>query len=94
MGRPAGLDATIIRWNSHETVKCPAGSTAHHPRYGRVKVLKATGWQRLVEAHRYARWTTPYGATVTFPERFSMLVDVRDLRRIGARAYESSLPQA
>lgn len=74
----------VIVWNSHETVKCPAGSVAHHPRYGRVRVVRAIGWQRLVEAHRYTRWTTPYGATITFPERFSASVDVRELSRIGA----------
>jgi hypothetical protein len=74
---------TVIVWNSHETVKCPVGSLAQHPRYGRVKVVRASGWQRLVEAHRYARWTTPYGSTITFPERFSAFVDVRELQRVG-----------
>jgi hypothetical protein len=79
-------DATprVIVWNSHETVKCPVGSLAQHPRWGRVKVVRATGWQRLVEAHRYSKWTTPYGATITFPERFSAFVDVRELRRVDA----------
>jgi hypothetical protein len=89
MSRPGGLEGTVIVWNSHETVKCPAGSTAHHPRYGRVKVLKANGWQRLVEAHRYSRWTTPYGSTLTFPERFSAFVDVRELSAPGGRGAHS-----
>jgi len=80
MNAQVGVAATVIVWNSHETVKCPAGSTAHHPRLGRVRVLQAHGWQRVIEAHRYTRWTTPYGSTLTFPERYSTTVDVRELR--------------
>lgn len=90
MSRPAGPGPTVIVWNSHETVKCPPGSMAHHPRYGRVKVVKAAGWKRLVEAHRYSRWTTPYGSTVTYPERFSEFVDVRELRRSGSGSGSGS----
>jgi hypothetical protein len=75
---------SVIPWNSHETVKCPPGSFARHPRWGRVRVVRAAGWHRLVEAERTSRWTTPYGSTITFPERFSAFVDVRELERLSA----------
>jgi hypothetical protein len=66
--------ARIIPWNSHETVKCPAGALASHRRWGLVRVLSSSGWNRLIEALEppvsdargaWGRWVT--------------LVDVREL---------------
>jgi hypothetical protein len=72
---------TVIAWNSHETVKCPAGSTAWHPRYGHVRVLKARGWSRLIEVRAEGVILSSSGQAVSFPERRSLTVDVRELER-------------
>ena len=72
---------TVIAWNSHETVKCPAGSTAWHPRYGSVRVLKARGWSRLIEVRAEGVILSSSGQAVSFPERRSLTVDVRELER-------------
>ena len=66
--------ARIIRWNSHEFVKCPVGALASHRRWGMVRILSSSGWNRLVEAidppasHAHGAWG-----------RWVALVDVRDL---------------
>jgi hypothetical protein len=72
---------SVIAWNSHETVKCPPGTLAWHAQHGRVRVLKADGWKRLVEVRADARIVAASGAPVVFPERRLLLVDVRELER-------------
>lgn len=72
---------TVIAWNSHETVKCPAGSSAWHPRYGHVRVLKARGWSRLIEVRAEGVILSSSGQAVSYPERRSLTVDVRELER-------------
>lgn len=72
---------SVIAWNSHETVKCPAGSTAWHPRYGSVRVLKARGWSRLIEVRAEGVILSSSGHAVSYPERRSLTVDVRELER-------------
>lgn len=72
---------SVIAWNSHETVKCPAGSTAWHPRYGHVRVLKARGWSRLIEVRAEGVILSSSGQAVSYPERRSLTVDVRELER-------------
>jgi len=78
---------TVIHWNFQETAKCPPGSTAYHPRYGLVRVLRADGWYRLVEVRSQG---VVYGATgraVSFPERVVLRMDVRELtHRRGAES--------
>lgn len=73
----------IVVWNSHETVKCPPGSEGWHFRYGRVRVLESRGWQRLVEVDSEGVVLTRSGAEVSYPERRALLVDVRELERVG-----------
>jgi hypothetical protein len=71
----------VVRWNSHETVKCPAGTFGWHPSHGRVRVLKADGWKRLVEIRSESMILASSGAPITFPERRLQLVDVRELEQ-------------
>jgi hypothetical protein len=66
--------ARIIRWNSHETVKCPVGSLASHRRWGRVRILSSSGWNRLIEALE-----APESDTGGAWGRWVALVDVREL---------------
>lgn len=73
----------VVVWNSHETVKCPPGSEGWHARYGRVRVLESHGWQRLVEVDSVGVVLTSSGAEVSYPERRALLVDVRELERVG-----------
>jgi hypothetical protein len=70
---------SVIAWNSHETVKCPAGSAAWHPRFGSVRVLKARGWSRLIEVRAQGVILSSSGEAVCYPERRSLTVDVREL---------------
>lgn len=72
---------TVIAWNSHETVKCPPGSAAWHPRYGHVRVLKSRGWSRLIEVRAEGVILSSSGQAVSYPERRSLTVDVRELER-------------
>lgn len=72
---------SVVVWNSHETVKCPAGTFGWHPRHGHVRVLKADGWKRLVEIRVEGVIVASSGAPVTYPERRLRIVDVRELER-------------
>lgn len=72
----------VVVWNSHESVKCPAGTWGWHPTLGRVRVVRADGWRRLVEARAENAIVASSGAVVTFPERRLQYVDVRELERI------------
>jgi hypothetical protein len=75
----------VVHWNSHETVKCPAGTAAFHPRHGCVRVLKADGWKRLIEIRAEGMIRASSGAPVTFTERRLQIVDVRELERAWQR---------
>jgi hypothetical protein len=76
----------VVVWKSHETVKCPPGTEGWHPQHGRVRVLKADGWKRLVEIRAQGAIIATSGAEVVFPERRLLIVDVRELERGGLRA--------
>jgi hypothetical protein len=71
----------VVHWNSHETVKCPAGTFGWHPLHGRVRVLRADGWKRLVEIRAENVILASSGAPITFPERRLQIVDVRELEQ-------------
>ena len=73
------MRVSVIRWNSQETVKCPVGSTGYHPQYGRVRVLRADGWCRLVEVRSQGVVYRATGAVVSYPERVVLRLDVREL---------------
>jgi hypothetical protein len=66
--------ARIIRWNSHETVKCPVGALASHRHWGRVRILSSSGWNRLIEALE-----PPESDARGAWGRWVALVDVREL---------------
>ena len=66
--------ARIIPWNSHETVKCPIGALASHRRWGLVRILSSSGWNRLVEAIE-----RPESDGRAAWGRWVALVDVREL---------------
>lgn len=76
---------TVIVWNSHESVKCPAGTYGWHPALGRVRVVRADGWRRLVEVRAEGAIVASSGARVTFPERRLQFVDVRELEMLNGR---------
>lgn len=76
---------TVIVWNSHESVKCPVGTYGWHHELGRVRIVRADGWRRLVEARAEGAIVASSGARVTFPERRLQFVDVRELEVLGAR---------
>lgn len=80
-GIAENVGMNVIAWNSHETVKCPAGGSAWHPRYGHVRVLKARGWTRLIEVRAEGVILSSSGQAVSYPERRSLTVDVRELER-------------
>ena len=66
--------ARIIPWNSHETVKCPVGALASHRRWGLVRILSSSGWNRLIEAIE-----PPVSGSCAAWGRWVALVDVREL---------------
>jgi hypothetical protein len=70
--------ARIIPWNSHETVKCPVGALASHRRWGPVRILSSSGWNRLIEAlePQASNAHEAWGRRVA-------LVDVRELEASG-----------
>ncbi len=83
---------TVVVWNSHESVKCPAGTWGRHPSLGRVRIVRADGWRRLVEVRAEAAIVASSGAVVTFPERRLQFVDVRELERIAT--FEARMVEA
>lgn len=72
----------VIRWNSHESVKCPAGSQALHPQFGIVEVQAAQGWQRVVRFRVRVPFDTSLGRVHLASGIRTCVVDVRELRHL------------
>jgi hypothetical protein len=71
--------ARVVTWNSHETVKCPVGAFAWHPRLGRGRVLASRGWTRLVEFRTVDFRDAGFGS-FRIARRRCESIDVRELR--------------
>jgi hypothetical protein len=71
--------ARVVTWNSHETVKCPVGAFAWHPRLGRGRVVASRGWTRLVEFRTVETWDSSFGS-YSLARRRCESIDVRELR--------------
>ena len=69
---------TVVYWNSHESVKCPAGALARHDVHGWVTVAGAQGWSRTIETYQYAAGDGTR-ATARAIRRTVHVVDVREL---------------
>ncbi len=69
---------TIVYWNSHEAVKCPAGAVARHDVHGWVTVVGAQGWKRTIESYHYEAMDDARAAARAI-RRIVHTVDVREL---------------
>jgi hypothetical protein len=69
----------VIAWNFAETRKCPPGTVAFHSSHGPVRVLRADGWMRVIEARMRGRLVTAGGDAVFYTERLVLRIDVREL---------------
>ena len=69
---------TVVYWNSHELVKCPAGAVARHDVHGWVTVVGADGWTRTIESYQYESANDPRAAARAI-RRIVHTVDVREL---------------